>query len=155
MHWLQNQPWIDPKRIGVFGWSYGGFMTLMLLAKGSDVIAAGAAVAPVTDWRLYDTGYTERYLGTPKNNGQGYANSAVLSALAGLKSPPVPGARHGRRQCAVRQFDRPHVGIAKSGRAVRVDDLSGAKHGLSTPQMKKHVYTAIQEFFDRHVKDAH
>src|SRR6202790_3821886 len=72
VHWLQSLPWIDAKRIGVFGWSYGGYMTLMLLAQGSDVIAGGAAVAPVTDWRLYDTGYTERYLGPPQSDARGY-----------------------------------------------------------------------------------
>ncbi|HKE49647.1 MAG TPA: alpha/beta fold hydrolase, partial [Rhodanobacteraceae bacterium] len=56
--WLQQQPFVDAKRIGVFGWSYGGYMSLMLLAKASDRIAAGVAVAPVTDWSLYDTHYT-------------------------------------------------------------------------------------------------
>src|SRR4029077_11458423 len=85
--WLQTQAWVDPKRIGVFGWSYGGYMTLMLLAKGSNVIAAGAAVAPVTDWLLYDTCYTERYLGMPKDNSLGYRQSSVFSALDAMTSP--------------------------------------------------------------------
>ncbi|HJT96980.1 MAG TPA: S9 family peptidase, partial [Rhodanobacteraceae bacterium] len=70
--WLKRQQYVDGNRIGVFGWSYGGYMTLMLLAKASDRIAAGVAVAPVTDWTLYDTHYTERYLGTPANNAEGY-----------------------------------------------------------------------------------
>src|SRR6185312_5494752 len=56
---LRKQPYVDAQHIGVFGWSYGGYMTLMLLAKASDRIAAGVAVAPVTDWTLYDTHYTE------------------------------------------------------------------------------------------------
>ena len=66
--WLQQQPWVDAARIGVFGWSYGGYLTTMMLAKASDRIAAGVAVAPVTDWTLYDTHYTERYLGQPTTN---------------------------------------------------------------------------------------
>ncbi|NJN52542.1 MAG: alpha/beta fold hydrolase, partial [Gammaproteobacteria bacterium] len=60
---LESQPWIDPSRIAVFGHSYGGFMTLMCLAAAGTRLRAGVSVAPVTDWRLYDTHYTERYLG--------------------------------------------------------------------------------------------
>ena len=71
----------------MFGWSYGGYMTSMLLAKASNEIAAGVAVAPVTDWSLYDTFYTERYLATPQDNANGYELSSVLHWLDGLKSP--------------------------------------------------------------------
>jgi dipeptidyl-peptidase-4 len=154
VRWLQGLPWIDPKRIGVFGWSYGGYMTLMLLAKGSNVIAAGAAVAPVTDWRLYDTGYTERYLGTPQSNRQGYVDSSVFSVLAGLKSPLFLG--HGMADDNVLFVNSTRLMSALQQRGVQFELMTypGAKHGLSTPQMKMHVYTAIQRFFDAHVKDA-
>ena len=155
VHWLQGLPWIDAKRIGVFGWSYGGYMTLMLLAKGSDVIAAGAAVAPVTDWRLYDTGYTERYLGTPKNNAQGYTDSSVFSALGGLKSPLL--LAHGMADDNVLFVNSTHLMSELQNRGVQFELMTypGAKHGLSTPQMKLHVYTAIRDFFDRRVKGNH
>ena len=154
VRWLQQQPWIDARRIGVFGWSYGGYMTLMLLAKGSDVIAAGAAVAPVTDWRLYDTCYTERYLGTPQSNVRGYAQSAVFSALDGLKSPLF--LAHGMADDNVLFVNSTRLMSALQQRGVQFELMTypGAKHGLSTPQMKIHVYTAIQRFFDRHVKGA-
>jgi dipeptidyl-peptidase 4 len=152
VRWLQAQPWIDAKRIGVFGWSYGGYMTLMMLAKGSDVIAAGAAVAPVTDWRLYDTCYTERYLETPRNNEQGYAQSSVFSALGGLKSPLL--LAHGMADDNVLFVNSTRLMSELQKRGVQFDLMTypGAKHGLSTPQMKRHVYTAIQRFFDDHVK---
>jgi len=155
VHWLQSLPWIDAKRIGVFGWSYGGFMTLMLLAKGSDVIAAGAAVAPVTDWRLYDTGYTERYLGLPQNNAHGYADSSVFSALDGLKSPLL--LAHGMADDNVLFVNSTRLMSELQNRGVQFELMTypGAKHGLSTPQMKLHVYTAIRDFFGRRVKDAH
>jgi dipeptidyl-peptidase-4 len=154
VRWLQGQSWIDPKRIGVFGWSYGGYMTLMMLAKGSDVIAAGASVAPVTDWRLYDTCYTERYLGTPQGNARGYAESSVFSALDGLKSPLL--LAHGMADDNVLFVNSTRLMSELQRRGVQFELMTypGAKHGLSTPQMKVHVYTAIQRFFDEHVKGA-
>jgi dipeptidyl-peptidase-4 len=153
VHWLQSVPWIDAKRIGVFGWSYGGYMTLMLLAKGSDVIAAGAAVAPVTDWRLYDTAYTERYLDTPAGNAQGYADSSVFASLGGLKSPLF--LAHGMADDNVLFVNSTRLMSELQNRGIQFELMTypGAKHGLSTPQMKQHVFTAIQHFFDQNVKN--
>jgi dipeptidyl-peptidase-4 len=152
VRWLQQQPWVDAHRVGVFGWSYGGYMTLMLLAKGSDLIAAGAAVAPVTDWRLYDTCYTERYLRRPADNPQGYADSGVLSALDGLRSPLF--LAHGMADDNVLFVNSTRLMSALQQRGTQFELMTypGAKHGLSTPQMKTHVYTAIQRFMDAHLK---
>jgi dipeptidyl-peptidase-4 len=154
VRWLGGLPFIDPKRIGVFGWSYGGYMTLMLLAKGSDLIAAGAAVAPVTDWRLYDTAYTERYLGTPQENAQGYADSSVFAWLDGLKSSLF--LAHGMADDNVLFINSTRLISELQQRGVQFELMTypGAKHGLSTPQMKIHIYTAIRDFFDRRVKHA-
>jgi dipeptidyl-peptidase 4 len=148
VRWLQTQPWVDGKRIGVFGWSYGGYMTLMLLAKGSELIAAGAAVAPVTDWRLYDTTYTERYLGLPRENPKGYADSSVFAALDGLKSPLL--LAHGMADDNVLFVNSTRLMSELQRREVQFQLMTypGAKHGLSTPQMRIHVYTAIRNFFD-------
>ncbi len=71
----------DPQRIGVIGHSYGGFMTLMLLARNADDIRAGVSTAPVTDWSLYDTHYTERYLGTPQHNPDGYRSESCSMSM--------------------------------------------------------------------------
>jgi dipeptidyl-peptidase-4 len=76
VEWLGQQSYVDAKRIGVFGWSYGGFMTLRLLAEASDKIAMGVSVAPVTDWSLYDTHYTEQFMGTPKENQKAMSRQA-------------------------------------------------------------------------------
>jgi len=70
--WFGNQSYIDKSRIGIFGWSYGGYMASLALTKGADVFKAGIAVAPVTNWRYYDTVYTERFLRTPQENPKGY-----------------------------------------------------------------------------------
>ncbi len=84
---LQSLPFVDPQRIGVFGWSYGGYMTLMCLLTAPDYFQAGVSGAPVTEWRLYDTHYTERYLGLPQQNAAGYDASSVLPYAAALHVP--------------------------------------------------------------------
>lgn len=75
--WLAAQPYVDGDRIGIWGWSYGGYMTALAMMN-SDRFAAGVAVAPVTDWRLYDTIYTERFMRTPQENPDGYDRSAPV-----------------------------------------------------------------------------
>ncbi len=70
--WLGKQPFVDKDRIGIWGWSYGGWNTLMSMSEGRPVFRAGVAIAPPTDWRFYDTVYTERYMRTPKENPSGY-----------------------------------------------------------------------------------
>ncbi|PIF44440.1 dipeptidyl-peptidase-4 [Chryseobacterium sp. 52] len=70
--WFGNQSYIDKTRIGMFGWSFGGYMTSLAMTKGADVFKAGIAVAPVTNWRYYDSVYTERFMRTPQENPDGY-----------------------------------------------------------------------------------
>jgi dipeptidyl-peptidase-4 len=84
--WLGRQRWVDSSRIGIWGWSYGGYMTALSTALGGDVFRMGIAVAPVTDWRNYDTIYTERLMWTPQDNAQGYDESAPLAHVAGLRA---------------------------------------------------------------------
>ncbi len=78
--WLGSLPYVDAKRIGMWGWSFGGFNTLMSLSEGRAVFKAGVAVAPPTNWRYYDTVYTERYMRTPQENPDGYAINPIERA---------------------------------------------------------------------------
>ncbi len=80
-----SQPEVDAARVGITGGSYGGYMTLRCLFLLPDAFKTGVAIAPVTDWDGYDTGYTERYMGTPQNNPDGYKSSSVLPLAAGLE----------------------------------------------------------------------
>ncbi|MEP6938785.1 MAG: S9 family peptidase [Rudaea sp.] len=154
IRWLKAQGYVDPTRIGVFGWSYGGYMTAMLLAKASSEIAGGVAVAPVTDWSLYDTFYTERYLATPQDNAEGYRLSGVLHWLEGLKAPLL--LAHGMADDNVLFTNSTQLmaALQQQGTPFELMTYPGGKHGLSTPAMKKHVYHAIADFFDRHIKRA-
>ncbi len=78
--WLGKQGYVDSKRIGIWGWSYGGFNTLMSMSEGRGVFACGVAVAPPTNWKFYDTVYTERYMRTPEENPEGYATNPISRA---------------------------------------------------------------------------
>jgi dipeptidyl-peptidase-4 len=82
--WIGQQPWGDPARIGLWGWSYGGYLTSLTAFRGGSVFAMAMAVAPVTDFRLYDSIYTERYMWTPAENAEGYAESAPQAHVKGL-----------------------------------------------------------------------
>ncbi len=85
VQYLIKQGYIDPQRVGIYGWSYGGFMTMYALLHAPDVFKAGSAGAAVTDWRNYDTIYTERYMGLPEENPLGYKDSSPVNAAANLK----------------------------------------------------------------------
>jgi dipeptidyl-peptidase 4 len=83
--WLANQPYVDGKRIGIFGWSYGGYMSSLCILKGADVFKTAIAVAPVTNWKWYDSIYTERYMQTEKENAAGYADNSPVNFADKLK----------------------------------------------------------------------
>lgn len=83
--WLKSQPYIDENRIGIWGWSFGGYLTSLCMTKGGDIFKTGIAVAPVTNWRFYDTIYTERFLRTPQENSSGYDNNSPINFSQNLK----------------------------------------------------------------------
>ena len=78
--WLGKQPYVDADNIGIWGWSYGGFCTLMSMSEGRPVFKAGVAVAPPTSWRYYDSVYTERFMQTPQENPTGYDDNPIARA---------------------------------------------------------------------------
>jgi len=85
--WLAAQPFVDGDRIGIYGWSYGGYIAALCLLRTPGVFKAGVVGAPVTDWAGYDTHYTERYMGTPADNPDGYSKSSVLPLASTLARP--------------------------------------------------------------------
>lgn len=83
--WLAEQPFINPQKVGIWGWSYGGFMSSLCIMKGNDVFSTAIAVAPVTHYKFYDSIYTERYMRTPRENEKGYEENAPLNWAPKLK----------------------------------------------------------------------
>jgi dipeptidyl-peptidase-4 len=150
--WLAQQSFVDPKRVGVFGWSYGGFMTLRLLEAGSDKIAMGVAVAPVTDWALYDTHYTEQFVGgTPKSAPEAYKQSGVFAHLDGLKSPLL--LVHGMADDNVLFTNSTRLIDSLVNRNIKFELMTypGAKHSISSRAGQRHVYGLIEAFFKKNL----
>jgi dipeptidyl-peptidase-4 len=146
--WLGAQPFVDPARIGVWGWSYGGYMTLMLLFKAPDVFRAGISGAPVTDWTLYDTHYTERYLGRPQDNAEGYEASGVLPYAKHLEGKLL--VMHGMADDNVLFLNSTKLfrRLQDLGKPFDVMVYPGAKHGLTRQHDGRHAYQMMLRFFD-------
>lgn len=152
IRWLGKQNFIDAKRIGVYGWSYGGYMSLHILAQGGDLLAAGAAGAPVTDWAFYDTHYTERYMDTPKNNAEGYKRAKVSTHLGTLKARLL--LIHGMADDNVLFTNSTQLMSDLQARGIAFDLMTypGMKHGPSNPKTRLHIYSGISDFFARELK---
>jgi dipeptidyl-peptidase-4 len=148
---LQQQPWLDPERVAVFGHSYGGYLTLMCLAAAGARFRAGISVAPVTDWRLYDTHYTERYLSTPTDNPAGYDDSAVIPHVNGIRSRLL--LMHGMADDNV-LFDNTSLlmRVLQQHRvAFELMLYPGAKHALQEREVAIHRFDTILDFLRRHL----
>lgn len=150
--WLKQQPFVDPARVGVFGWSYGGYMTLMLMSQSPGTFAAGVAGAPVTDYRLYDTHYTERYLGTPQENPEGYRLSNVLTYAGELRDRLL--LMHGMADDNVLFTNTTLLipTLVAGGRPFEVVPYPGSRHAaLSFRDTGIHAWRTILDFFDRYL----
>ncbi len=146
--WLKAQPWVDPERIGIWGWSYGGYMTIYALTHAPGVFAAGAAVAPVTDWRLYDSIYTERYMSTPTANPAGYAAGSVLDAVGAMVDPLL--IIHGTGDDNVHVQHTLQFADRAWREGVRFDLMlyPNLTHGINAPGSHQEVFGAIFDFFE-------
>jgi dipeptidyl-peptidase-4 len=151
IEFLKTLPYVDPERIGIMGWSYGGYMALMALAQPE--IRAAVAGAPVVDWTLYDTHYTERYLGTPQANREGYERSSVLPYVDNFKGRLL--LVHGMADDNV-LFTNSTMLMQKlqsRGKQFELMTYPGGKHGLIRfPDTGKHYYEMVLEFFERTLK---
>jgi dipeptidyl-peptidase-4 len=146
--WLAAQSFVDAERLGVWGWSYGGYISLMLLFRAPDLFRAAVAGAPVTDWTLYDTHYTERYLGRPQDNAAGYEASSVFPYAGNLRGKLL--IMHGMADDNVLFLHSTKLfrKLQDLGKPFEVMVYPGAKHGLTRQHDGRHAYAMIQRFFD-------
>ena len=150
--WLKSQAFVDPARIGVYGWSNGGYMTLMLLAKHSEAYACGVAGAPVTDWALYDTHYTERYMDLPKANEAGYREASVFTHVDGIGAGKL-FLIHGMADDNVLFTNSTKLmsELQRRGTSFELMTFPGAKHGLRGSDLL-HRYRLTEDFLGRCLK---
>jgi dipeptidyl-peptidase-4 len=149
--WLKARSWVDPDRIAVYGGSYGGYMTLLLMFQGTDVYRAGIAYAPVTDWRLYDTIYTERYMDTPQDNPDGYSQSAPLTHATSLSGSLL--LAHGTMDNNVHfQQTLQLVGkLAAADKSFELVVYPRTRHGVRRSQFALHFHRLKVDFLRRNL----
>jgi dipeptidyl-peptidase-4 len=152
LDWLRGQDYVDPDRIGIFGWSYGGYLALMGAAQYPGEFAASVAVAPVTDWALYDTHYTERYLGTPQDQPDVYRDGNVLTYAHQIRDPLL--LIHPMADDNVLFTHSTLLMQELQEQKISFDLMTypGEKHAIAGTSQRVHVYEMISRFFDLHLK---
>lgn len=138
IRWLKNQPWVDGDRVGIWGWSYGGYMSAYALTH-SQSFKLGIAGAPVTDWKNYDSIYTERYMGLPSNNAEGYQSSSVVAAAGNLHGHLL--LIHGSMDDNVHLTNTMQLvyELQKAGKDFDLMIYPRNRHGVSDPLQNRHL----------------
>jgi dipeptidyl-peptidase 4 len=144
--YLGSLKYVDPARIGIQGWSYGGYMTSLCMTKGADVFRAGIAVAPVTNWKFYDSIYTERYMQTPKDNDRGYEDNSPVNFADRLKGKFL--LVHGTADDNVHMQNSMEfvTRLVKAGKQFDLFYYPNKNHGISGGNARLHLYTRMTDF---------
>jgi len=147
VQYLKSLSYVDANRIGIWGWSYGGHMTLHAMFEGGDDFKVGFAGGPVTDWRYYDSIYTERYLGPPQKNEKGYQDSSPVKYAAQLKGKLM--IAHGTGDDNVHFANTLSVinDLIEAGKYVEVLAFPGRGHGVSDPPARRLLMQRVTQFF--------
>lgn len=144
--WLGTQSWVDSSRIGFWGWSFGGYLATMVAAKGGDLFKAVIAVAPVTDWRLYDSIYTERFMWTPQRNAAGYTETSPQLAVAGMRARFLlvhgTGDDNVHPQNSVQLIER----MVRANRPMQQLFYPNRTHSISGGNTTVHLHEALARF---------
>jgi len=150
---IKSQPFVDPAKVATYGWSYGGYMSLKMLEKTPGVYAAAVSGAPVTDWQLYDTHYTERYLGDPAKDPQSYATSQAFEDADKIKDPLL--LIHGMSDDNVFLDNSLKVVSRMQATDTPFEMMfyPGYTHRVGGPGISEHVWGTILDFLDRNVKN--
>lgn len=145
--WLGKQSYVDKNRIGIWGWSYGGWNTLMSMSEGRAVFAAGVAVAPPTSWRYYDSVYTERYMRTPKENPDGYDNVNAIARASKLSGDLL--ICHGLADDNVhfRNTAEYTEALVQADKDFRQLTYTNRNHGIHGGNSRMHLYRQIVNHF--------
>jgi dipeptidyl-peptidase 4 len=151
--YLGAQADIDPERIGIFGWSYGGYMSSLCLLKGADVFKAAIAVAPVTNWKWYDSIYTERYMRTHQENEKGYEDNAPINFVDKLKGKYM--LVHGLLDDNVHFQHSAEMSnqLIVANKQYEAMIYPNRNHGISDTAAKLHLYHKMTQFLNKNLKE--
>jgi len=152
VRWLIDQGYVNKDKIGAWGWSGGGYFTCLMLTKNSDLFSVGVGVAPVTDFRLYDTAYTERYMGLPQENQSGYDSTSTMTYVDRLKGKLL--LMHGTNDDNVHSQNTTKFVEAciRADKPIDVMYYPTRNHGIYGHNATKHVYKKLFEYFRLHLK---
>ncbi|MDG1477342.1 MAG: S9 family peptidase, partial [Vicingaceae bacterium] len=144
--YLATLPYVDGSRIGIFGWSYGGYMSSLCITKGADVFKTAIAVAPVTNWRYYDNIYTERYMQTPQQNANGYDDNSPINHVEKLKGNYL--LIHGMADDNVHYQNAVEMSAAliKANKQFTEMMYPNKNHGIYGGNTRLHLYTLMTDF---------
>jgi dipeptidyl-peptidase 4 len=144
--WLARQPWVDGDRLGIWGWSYGGFMTASVMLAPDSPFRAGIAVAPVTDWHLYDSIYTERFMGMPEENQEGYRITAPVRNAANLRGRFLLIHGTGDDNVHFQNSVQLAGALQAAGRQFQMMAYPNRNHSISGGNTSLHLYTLMTEW---------
>lgn len=150
--YLGGLSYVDKNKIGIWGWSYGGYMTLMSMSEGTPVFKAGVAVAPVTDWNFYDTIYGERYMRTPQENADGYKASSAFTRANKLHGNLL--LMHGMADDNVHFQNTAEYAehLVQLDKQFDMQVYTNRNHSIFGDNTRYHLYTKLTDFFDRNLK---
>ena len=144
--WLARRPWVNGEEIGIWGWSYGGYLSSLTAAKGGDLFDVAIAVAPVTDWRLYDTIYTERFMGLPSANAAGYRESAPRTHVGGLTAKYLLVHGTGDDNVHPQNTTQMIQALVEAGKPYSLLLYPNLTHSISGEAAQLHLYRSLTEF---------
>ncbi len=150
--YLSKQSYVDAKKIGIWGWSYGGFISALTLCKGGDLIRASIAVAPVISHYYYDTVYTERYMGLPGQNPDGYNQNSPIALASGIKGKLLLVAGTADDNVHYQNTIEFAEAMVQAGVQFRMMSYNNRNHGIRGGNTTKHLYTMFDEFLKENLK---
>jgi len=144
--WLAKQDYVDGNRIGIWGWSYGGYMSSLGITKGADVFKMAIAVAPVTNWRFYDNIYTERYMRTPQENASGYDDNSPINHVDKLDGAYLLVHGSADDNVHVQNTMRMITALVDADKQFELFIYPDKNHGIYGGNTRKHLYTKMTNF---------
>lgn len=150
--YMARQSFVDAKHIGIWGWSYGGYATLMAMSQKDSHFAAGVSIAPVTDWRYYDTIYAERYMRTPQENGDGYLAGSPIQKVADLKGRLLIMSGTADDNVHIANTLQYQAEITEHNKVIDMMLFTNMNHSINYCDTRYALYLKVLDFFNLHLK---